>query len=256
MPIDAPTNWRRWNEKEKRKINAGYDQAYINTNRFSFRAFINEQQGYCDSKIKVVLNSSPDIAGRRTQDTQTFDTLGEGQEYALNWMQKHPAHRDTTDERDAIEALTDVHEALHDHGLVAQNDADKRGWTTTRGSTGFSLRPLTTVDDRFETASQTTHIDAIFIHLTVDGKESGLQYRRKEKVDSSGDIRRFHDPKQPERLNTAIQRAIEQSGFTVIEGPTKGGHQTHWDHSVSYSAVVDIPDDLILPEMSQRRQQT
>ena len=251
---ETPTNWRRWTEKEQRGVNRGYDSAFINTSRFTNRVFVSELPEYMDYEAKVVVQSGLDNSGglnaNAEKEVNRFDSTALAMDEAFDIMEGTQASRERS-KRSAVEYLTDLHEALAEHGLVAQHDAKKRGWTTGMGSTGFSLRALSGSPEDHETTRNPQEADLLWVNLSVDGKESGLSYTESVEMQDD-DVITLHDPCQPEKLCSSVRRSLEDVGFGEVHNVRKTGHQTHWDYSTDYSAVVGIPDDLALPESSHR----
>ena len=252
---ETPTNWRRWTEKEQRGVNRGYDNAFINTSRFTNRVFVSELPEYMDYEAKVVVQSGLDnndgvFNMDAEKEVRRFDSTALAMDEAFDIMEGTQASRDGS-KRSAVEVLTDLHEALAEHGLVAQHDANKRGWTKKKGFTGFSLRALSGSPEDYDTIRNPQKADLLWVNLSVDGKESGLSYTESKEVQGE-DVITVHDPCRPEKLCSSVRRSLEDVGFSEVHNVRKTGHQTHYDYSTDYSAVVGVPDYLILPEPSHR----
>lgn len=252
IDTEGVPNWRRWEAKEQRGVNRGYEQAYINENRADHYVLISTREFEYHDEYKVTVKFS-------TDDTQRFEgtpsdadaLLADAESAARDWMCDHPCDREGS-ERDAVELLTDLLNALRDEDLVPQHDADMTGWTGARGSTGFSLRPLVEAADGYETTDDPREADALYVNLGVDGKESGLRYREYTECDSDGETRRMHEPRNPEKLVPKVERAFEAAGLDP-EFVRKTGHQCHWDYKTSYSGRAAVPDDLTLPKPQRNR---
>lgn len=256
MPVAPPTNWRRWTEKENGGVNGGHSQAYINTSRFTNRVLLSEARDFLDYAAKVTVQSGRDNGGvfnrKAEKDVENFDSISAAEEYAREQMAGMPVSRDG-DKRTAVEVLTDVHEALGDQGLVAQHDADKTGWTKAMGSTGFSLKPYIGTPEENEGADDPRDADLLLVHLSVDGKESGLSYSEDKEVRDDGEVIRVHHPRRPEQLTTDVEAALTAAGFDTVHSVRNSGHQTHWDYTTHYSAFVGVPEDLTRPKPSRGR---
>ena len=97
------------------------------------------------------------------------------------------------------------------------NGAELTGFTTSYGSTGFSLR-----DERD---------GRLAMHVVISGKAAGLHYRRRDDG---------HEPINPERLHPRIRAALGGLGVNTRE-IRFAGWQLEWDDDVEYEIVVDDP---------------
>jgi hypothetical protein len=125
--------------------------------------------------------------------------------------------------RTALDTVTTIHAALAAAGMPRtsrMNGGEIVGWTTSLGSTGFSVR---------ENGDGLLHW-----HVVVSGKPL-LSYR--EYRDGDDDL---HEPIDPERLDAPIRAVFEAQGLEV-RSVGCSGHQTMWDDDVDYTVVTTRP---------------
>ncbi len=123
--------------------------------------------------------------------------------------------------------------ALASLGLVrtsTMNGAELTGWTTSFGSTGFSIRNN---DD-----------DSITWHIVISGKPH-LEYEEYEQDDDE-----LHRPLNATSLVPKIQDA-----FALLDLEPrlihKTGHQTMWDDDVSFEVITTKPNWLSASQHQQ-----
>lgn len=258
IDTDSIENWRVWTEKTEGGVNRGYTQAYHNVNRRDYSALISTRSYENLDKASASLSMNTE-AGSDDKSEHFEGTYGEldelverAEERAREFMEEHPCPR-RDGHRTGIELLTDVHNALRENRCPPQHDADFAGWGAVGGSPGFQITPLVDRDGEWTNTDTPTEAERLLIRLEVDGKESGLAYREWKESDSDGEIRRLHEPRNPESIIPRIKQALLDAGIQTVHDIKKGGHQTHWDHKVGYRAVVSVPDDLELPDGFRRR---
>jgi hypothetical protein len=129
------------------------------------------------------------------------------------------------------------------------------GWTTSMGSTGFSLQ----VDGIWHPSTLRfvpSNPPRLRFHVVVSGKQAGLRYKRyTERVERGRgrlDFIELHEPIEPERLIPKIRKVLEGLGFEVAQ-VTVAGAQTHWDDDVMYNVVTDWPEWVGRPPEPRRR---
>lgn len=250
--IDTTTipNWTTWDEKTTTGVNRGDTQAYRNTNRADYAVRISTRTYESLGKSHVAVTThTPD--GNETQSFNGTDDVSgyveQSETIARQFMEANPCDR--AGDRETIEVLTDLMNALRDGGCPPQHDADIRGWTTSHGSVGFALRPEShTSTDANNTVNNPQNADEYIVNLNIDGKASGVSYREYTERQNDDTIR-LHEPTNPSCVTADIQTALETAGFTVQNRTDirKTAHQTHWDHSLSYEATVQLPTDLQIP---------
>ena len=254
VDIEGLQNWTRWAEKEESGMNRGYAQAYLNRSRADHFVLIGTRELEYKDEYKVTVKPhtngdwKPDWSSDRTENftgpLSEADALqAEAEDYAREFMADHPCEREG-EIRDAVEALSDLIVALRDEGLVPQHDCGLSGWTGRRGSTGYSLAPLAGDPDDYEGVDDPRDADILRVNMGLDGKASGLTYRKETRYDNDGESRRHHEPHRPEKLVPKVERALEAAGFSNPVGTRKTAHQTHWDYSTDYTAYTEVPDDL------------
>lgn len=129
-----------------------------------------------------------------------------------------------------LEAVQAIHAALTKAGFPRTSEmggADHRGWTTSLGSTGYSVRQL---DD-----------GTLDWHVVISGKPH-LAYREFREIQSN-QVQDLHEPLNPEKLFAPIKKVFESLGLSVKE-VRNSGHQMKWDDDVEYSLATAHPDWL------------
>jgi len=260
----VPKNWQRWSEKERFGVNRGFQLAFLNTNRADHTIRISYQNSRYQDESEVIV--SPESGGNwkspSNEETKRFtgdeedeeDLLEQGCEYAREWMENHPCQRGET--RDDIELLTDIFEAVHQEGLEIQHDKDVRGVVRSGVSdqTSHNIRMFEIVgEDETVGVHSLEDADALLFHIGIDGYQSPLRYR-KSKESRGDDTITVHDPVNQSKLHPYFMRAFESIGFSEVQ-VANGGHQRHWDHSISYGIQTEVPDDMALdfPETEPRQ---
>lgn len=136
----------------------------------------------------------------------------------------------------ALETVTAIHSALAAVGLgrtSRMNGGEIVGWTTARGSTGFSVRET---DDGL-----------LYWHVVISGKPH-MRYREYRSDDHD-----LHDPVNPEILEPRIRHVFETQDLDV-QSVCCCGHQSHWDDDVDYAIVTTRPPWLeAKPPATSRR---
>lgn len=258
MPVDTDTipNWTRWRAKEERGVNRGYTQAYINENNANYRAFIsvNDRRYQDERTITSIRQTDAEDSGFTgyDKDRVEHDSIEDAEAALHEWMNNHPCER-SDEGRTPAEVLSDLRLALEEEGVVPQHDADITGITGARGSTGFSLRPVHADADEYGASdaliTDESEIDDVgsdvryYVNIPVDGKASGLSFREYTKREN-GEVRELHEPRNGSKLVPAIVRALESVGLANPAETRESGHQKHWDYSMSYTSITEVPDDL------------
>lgn len=263
--MELPENWRRWGAKEQSSVNAGYHRAYLNTSRMNHFVAISTLQRDRSNTFKASVLVGEDGNWKSTGSThetiegtvdQKETTLDQAREIALEWMESHPCNRDAP--RDDIELLSDIISAMREQGIVEQHDTKMGGLIRSghNDTTSHYIRGFSENGGEYERATTPDEVDAIKLHIGVDGKKSGLSYREyDERV--NGETIHKHDPKNQSSLHSNLRKAAESVGLNVID-VADGPHQTHWDYSTGYYIDATIPDDAgvefeEVPTKSKRR---
>jgi len=138
-----------------------------------------------------------------------------------------------------------IRDNLEHDGLVrtsSMSGGEMRGWTTSFGSTGYSIRKMY---GPYLTGFDHAKINKgdIDMHLDLSGKEIGLTYRKyTEWEDDRGEMT-FHDPINPDKINPKIKKTLERLGLNAKE-IRHTGSQTYWDDDVSYNVLMTRPKYL------------
>lgn len=146
-----------------------------------------------------------------------------------------------SDKKSGLEAVTLIKNALEAAGMPRKssfNGGELTGWTSTFGSTGFSVRKVSD--------------SVVNWHIVISGKPL-LKYKKVYSWNEDGEREsNGEEPVNPDSLLPRIKKVFQDLGLDVTNLGCSG-YQTMWDDDVDYDITTKWPEWLLKDDKKTRR---